>query len=212
MAEAAVPTTREARLRTLAGEASVVIRSSETCLTSGRAGSRVTWDPSWTDTGHVFMFTLRSERHCPRPFVSVHDRRFEDPGCRLAGRRRDGQGRTRHRLVRDSARPYRVVAAEPAHDRQPLPRIEFPDQHHLGPGPDPDLQRRLLANLWRQASAIDGSGLQGVLVLRLAGDWRGVRTGRRRAGRLPREQPHVPRPVRLPGGNLLHVLLQPDSR
>ena len=50
------------------------------------------------------------------------------------GRRRDGRADPLEGLVGDAAGSDRGVAAEPAHDGQPVPRVELPDQHHLGPG------------------------------------------------------------------------------
>lgn len=71
------------------------------------------------------------------------------------GLRRDG---IEHR------RADRILAGEPAGDGQPLPFVELPDQHHLGTGPQPDLQRRLPAALRREALALPRPGLYGVLV------------------------------------------------
>ena len=82
----------------------------------------------------------------------------------------------------------------------------------LGPAARPDLQRRLLADLRRQASRLDGPGLQRVLGLGVAGHRRGVRARPARRDLLPRKPADVPRPQWLPRGDLLHLLVQPHPR
>lgn len=68
----------------------------------------------------------------------------------LAGRRwRNGQSHPRNGLGQDSPGPYRVLAAELAHYGQPLPRLQLSHVIGVGPQARTDLQRWLLADLWR---------------------------------------------------------------
>ncbi len=46
--------------------------------------------------------------------------------------RGDGQADPVDGLVEDPAGPHRIMASEPAHNRQPLPRLELP--HFAGVG------------------------------------------------------------------------------
>ncbi len=90
--------------------------------------------------------------------------------------------------------------------------VELPDLARLGSRARPDLQRRLLADLRRQAPDLDGAGFQRVLGVGLARDRRGVRARARGRDVVPREPAHVPRPQRLPRGDVLHLLVQPHPR
>lgn len=66
------------------------------------------------------------------------------------------------------------MATEPADNGQSLSRLKFPDLLGVGAKTHPDLQRRLLANLWKKTSRRHGSGFQRVLGFGLAGYWGSV--------------------------------------
>src|SRR5437867_7813809 len=96
----------------------------------------------------------------------------------LAGRRRrDGEAGPVDGLGQDSPGRHFALAAEPADDCQPLPGLQFPDLSGLGAKTHSDLQRRLLADLRREAPEFDGPVLQRMLGLGLAGHRRGAGTG-----------------------------------
>src|SRR5207249_5325882 len=125
----------------------------------------------------------------------------------LAGRRRrDGEAGPVDGLGQDAPGRYLTLAAEPADNRQPLPGLQLSDLPRLGTQTRPDLQRRLLADLRREASALGRSGLQRMLGLGLAGHRRGIRAGARGPDLLPRKPADVPGPQRLSRGDVLHLL------
>ena len=108
--------------------------------------------------------------------------------------------------------PIDAVAREPAHDGLADARLLVPDQRDLGPGRGADLEQGLLARLRREAPARVRQRLPRVLGLRVAGDRRRVRDGPQRRDGVPREPADVPGPQRLPRGDLVHVLAEPDPR
>jgi hypothetical protein len=158
-------------------------------------------DPAWA----------RAARHGP----GHASRKILGDGARprlRRGRGRDGPADPVEGLGGDAAGAARKLAAEPEDHRQPVPGLQLPDQHHLGPGQQPDLQRRLPGGVRRGAPARPGRGLHRDLEVGLAGDRGAVRAGARGPHLLPREPAHVPAAQRLSRGDLLHLLAQPHPR
>ncbi len=130
----------------------------------------------------------------------------------LAGRRRrDGEVGPVDGLGQDAPGRHLALAAEPADDGQPLPGLELSDLPRLGTQARSDLQRRLLADLRREAPALGRSGLQRMLGLGLACHRRGIRAGAWGPDLVPRKSADVPGPQRLSRGDVLHLLVQSHS-
>ena len=111
-----------------------------------------------------------------------------------------------------AARSHRVVAAEPAHDGQPLPRLELPDLARVG------AQHTQIYNdgYWPICGAKHPASMGQDFTECWASAWPVIGEAFERALRgrdvVPREPADVPGPQRLPRGDVLHVLVQPDPR
>lgn len=116
----------------------------------------------------------------------------------------------RQGLVRHAARPDRLLASKPENHSEPLPGVQFPHQHHVGPRAHPDLQRRIPGNLRRIAPSGIGRTLYRDLGLCLACHRPAVRQRLGWQYLVPGKPADVPGAQRVPGRNLFHLFHQPD--
>ncbi len=136
--------------------------------------------------------------------------RRQSPGtCRG---RRDGRAHSGARLEADASRSAFGLAPEPAHGGRDLPRVRLPDEHLVGAGVGADLQRRLPDHSGGQTPPLPRPEGERVLGRHLARRRTALRErGEDRQGHLGGQPPARDGSVRIRGGDVLHLLLQPDQ-
>src|ERR1700736_5988487 len=135
------------------------------------------------------------------------------PGERLAvrGPGRDGRADGRPRLGYDSAGARVEVAAEPANGGRHLPEFALPDGDLVGSSPCGALQRRVGTDSRARQAPGPRTPRHGRVARTLAHHRAAVaKCARNRAGNVLRRPVLAGEALRLPGGGVLHLLLQRD--